>query len=220
MINLITLPTGRAQQRLETAIDQAQQSLVKASEATMPTAEEHLRVMQIKPPQNATEPVKLDFSGTPGDVVNVLVAQTGAKVEAVDAKAVGFVGTGEVTVTTTDGSGTLVVGDAFAQKLDGSQNSGHDTLIGGAGNDTLVGGAGDVIGFNGLGHFTVVGTEKGVSFTFLFEGIHSVQDLAQYLTGITETASGVTFHFGDAASITLVGVSASQVTADMIHFNL
>jgi hypothetical protein len=160
MINLITPTTGTAQQRLETAIDQAQQSLVKASEAIMPTAEEHVQVMQIKLPQDATEPVKLDVSGTPRDVVNVPVAQTGAKVEVVDAKAVDFVGTGEVTVGTAQ------------QRLETAIDQAQQSLV---------------------------------------KASEAIMPTAEEHVQVMQ--------FGDAASITLVGVSASQVTADMIHFN-
>jgi hypothetical protein len=201
---------------------QVRQQIEKAIDLITPAAGAGaaVRVAQVKPPAGTADKVVLDFDKAP--TVAAVVAQGGApaKVEVVDAKAVAVVGGAEVAVKTTDGSGVRVVGDTSAQRLDGAQNAGKDTLIGGAGNDTLIGGAGDVIGFNGLGHFTIDGANRGLTFTFLFEGINSVNDLAQYLTGVTETATGVTYHFGPSASITLVGVSASDITADMIKFSL
>jgi hypothetical protein len=125
------------------------------------------------------------------------------------------VGGGSVTVT--DGTSTRLEGDSSAQQFTGG--SGNDTLVGG-GNDTLVGGAGDdTIVFNGVGNFSVDLSGGGDdTLAFQFNGINSLDDLVQYVTGVTESNGNVTYHFGEAASITLIGLSAADVTADMVSF--
>ncbi|NCC84957.1 MAG: hypothetical protein EOM03_12655 [Clostridia bacterium] len=54
---------------------------------------------------------------------------------------------------------------------------------------------------------------------FDFEGLDSLLDLAHYMTGVIETAEGLTVEFGPA-SITLLGVSADDITADMVLFDI
>lgn len=113
---------------------------------------------------------------------------------------------------------TLLTGDLANQQLIGSQ--GEDTLIGGGGNDTLVGGGGnDVFGFNSGGHYVIEQAQNG-TFTFLFDGITSLDQLAQFVTNVEETSEGVTFTFSEGSTITLVGMTAADITADMIKFSL
>ncbi len=126
------------------------------------------------------------------------------------------------------GSGTVKVGDNTNANLQGDNrdqhitgSSGNDTLVGGGGNDTLIGGGGDdIIGFNALGHYNVQ-IDNGDKLAFQFDGIQTVADLLPFVTNVSEANGNVTFEFVDgAASITLVGMSASDVTADMVIFNL
>lgn len=127
------------------------------------------------------------------------------------------------------GDGIVKVGDDKAANLQGDTGNqhitgggGNDTLVGGGGNDTLIGGGGDAntFGFNGLGHYTVVSDNNDV-FAFQFNGINSLEDLLPFVTGVTEANGNVSYEFVDgAATITLVGMSASDVTADMIKFSL
>lgn len=126
------------------------------------------------------------------------------------------------------GSGTVKVGDDTDVNLQGDNRDqnitgggGNDTLVGGGGNDTLLGGGGDdIIGFNALGHYTVE-IDNADKLAFQFDNIHTVADILPYVTNVSEADGNVTFEFLDGeASITLVGISASDVTADMVIFNL
>lgn len=126
------------------------------------------------------------------------------------------------------GSGTVQVGDNNDVNLQGDNRDqhvtgggGNDTLVGGGGNDTLIGGSGDdVIGFNATGNYTIEigGADK---LAFQFDGINSLNDLLPFVTGVSEADGNVTYEFLDgAATITLVGMTADEVTADMVIFNL
>ncbi|SDY39819.1 hypothetical protein [Nitrosomonas sp. Nm33] len=126
------------------------------------------------------------------------------------------------------GSGKVKVGDDTDVNLQGDNSdqhitggSGNDTLVGGGGNDTLLGGDGDdVIGFNALGHYTVQ-IDNGDKLAFQFDNIQTVADILPFVTNISEADGNVTFEFLDGeASITLVGMSASEITDDMVIFNL
>ncbi len=126
------------------------------------------------------------------------------------------------------GPGTVSVGDNTNVHLEGDNRDqhvtgggGNDTLVGGGGNDTLIGGSGnDVIGFNAVGNYTIEidGADK---LAFQFDGINSLNDLLPFVTGVSEANGNVTYEFVDgAATITLVGMTADEVTADMVIFNL
>ncbi|SFE46940.1 hypothetical protein [Nitrosomonas sp. Nm166] len=126
------------------------------------------------------------------------------------------------------GSGTVQVGDDNDVNLQGDNRDqhvtgggGNDTLVGGGGNDTLIGGSGDdVIGFNALGNYTIEigGADK---LAFQFDGINTLDDLLPFVTGVSEADGNVTYEFLDGeATITLVGMTADEVTADMVIFNL
>lgn len=115
-----------------------------------------------------------------------------------------------------------VVGDITDQKITGGD--GNYTLVGGGGNDTLVGGAGDdVIGFNAAGHYTIEGFDAAHD-KLAFANIASITNLDQLnalITKVTETDGNVTYEFNNGeASITLVGVSADQITSDLVQFTL
>ena len=111
-----------------------------------------------------------------------------------------------------------LVGDLTAQDITGG--GGNDTLVGGGGNDTLTGGLGsDVFGFSALGHYTVKDFDVAHdTAAFNIGGITNIQQLAAQVTSVDNAPSGVTYHFGNDASITLVGVSAAQITSDLIKF--
>jgi Ca2+-binding RTX toxin-like protein len=111
-----------------------------------------------------------------------------------------------------------LVGDMNAQDITGGD--GNDTLVGGGGNDTLTGGLGnDVFGFSALGHVTIKDFDVAHdTVAFSSTGITNIQQLAHLVTSVDNAPTGVTFNFGHDASITLVGVSASQITSDLIKF--
>ena len=110
--------------------------------------------------------------------------------------------------------------DLQAQSITGGD--GNDTLVGGGGNDTLTGGLGDdVFGFTGLGHHVVTDFGTGHDkLAFEVPGVTTLAQLGALVTGVEQTSTGVTYHFGHDASITLVGVSAAQVTTDLILLSI
>ena len=122
------------------------------------------------------------------------------------------------TVRVEDSSPIRLVGDLAAQDITGG--GGNDTLVGGGGNDTLTGGLGnDVFGFSALGHVTIKDFDVAHdTAAFSFAGLTNIQQLAALVTSVDDAPTGVTFNFGHDASITLVGVSAAQITADFIKF--
>ncbi|SFP66729.1 hypothetical protein SAMN05216419_101212 [Nitrosomonas cryotolerans] len=125
---------------------------------------------------------------------------------------------GKGTVQVVDDTGANLHGDNRDQHIIGG--SGNDTLVGGGGNDTLVGGDGDdIIGFNALGHYTVQ-IDQSDKLAFQFDDLHSLDDLLPHVTNVVESNGNVTFEFSDDASITLVGVTADDITADMVKFTL
>jgi Ca2+-binding RTX toxin-like protein len=124
---------------------------------------------------------------------------------------------GAGTVRIEGNTGAMVTSDMSNQNIVGG--GGNDTLIGGGGSDTLTGGAGaDVFGFVRLGHFTMQDFGAGDSIAFNVPGIHNLNDLLPYLTRVTQTSESLSLEFGQNFSLTLVGVSASDLTADMIKF--
>lgn len=128
-----------------------------------------------------------------------------------------LVGSGIVKVS--DDTDANLQGDNRDQNITGG--GGNDTIVGGGGNDTMVGGGGDdIIGFNALGHYTVE-IDNADKLAFQFDNIHTVADILPFVTNVSEVNGNVTFEFLDGeASITLVGMSASDVTADMVIFDL
>ena len=146
--------------------------------------------------------------------VNLLHADEPVVLKGVENAVVANAGTIEV-----EGNTSIhIVGDIAAQNIIGG--GGNDTLVGGGGNDTLTGGLGsDVFGFSALGHVTL--TDFDVAHdkvAFSSSGITDIHQLAALVTSVVEAPTGVTFNFGPDASITLVGVSASEITSDLIKF--
>jgi Ca2+-binding RTX toxin-like protein len=112
-------------------------------------------------------------------------------------------------------------GDAGSQNITGG--SGRDTIIGGGGNDTVTGGSGaDVFGFNKLtGNLTITDFQVGIDHLgFGIAGVTSASGLASQFTGLTQLSNGVKLSFGNEASITLIGVTAEQLTLDMLQYTL
>ena len=130
-----------------------------------------------------------------------------------------LVGDGSVIV---DGSSAArVVGDLADQRITGG--AGNDTLVGGGGNDTLVGGAGDdVLGFNAVGHYTIEGFGNGSDkLAFDFDTITNIAELEALITDVQETDGNVTYVFNQGeATITLIGVTANEISADLVQFTL
>jgi Ca2+-binding RTX toxin-like protein len=126
---------------------------------------------------------------------------------------------GSGTVFVGDNNDVNLQGDAADQHITGS--GGNDTLVGGGGNDTLIGGAGtDIIGFTELGHYTVE-IDLNDKLAFQIDNVTSIDDLVAVLTDVTESNGNVTYEFLDGhASITLVGVTASEVTENLVQFHL
>jgi len=152
------------------------------------------------------EVIALNLNQTTGDVI----------VEGLDKVIV--VGAGTVIVG--DDTDTIIAGDLRDQEIIGG--GGNDTIIGGAGNDTITGGAGDdVFGFVGGGntHTTITDFTAGDSILIDIEGVSSIADLKAMLVSVDTSGGDLTATFTDGSSITLVGVSASEITADLFSFN-
>jgi len=131
-----------------------------------------------------------------------------------------IVGSGQVRVDGT--TGAVLTSDSASQSLTGGD--GNDTLIGGGGSDTLTGGAGsDVFGFDfaHLGNYTV--TDFNLASDKIAIDMANVTDIGALLgamRAVQETSSGVTFYFDGNVSVTLVGISAEQLTASMVQFDI
>ncbi|HMU63157.1 MAG: calcium-binding protein [Nitrosomonas sp.] len=125
--------------------------------------------------------------------------------------------------------------------LDGDE--GNDDLNGGEGTDKLFGGLGDDILRAGFGHDRLTGNDGSDTFGFYAAGFYQVKDfsiaqndrlffdsqtlginsleqLVTYITNIEQRADGFKVHFGEVATIDIVGANLSAITADMIVFNL
>lgn len=135
----------------------------------------------------------------------------------------------------------ILIGGNGNDTLDGDE--GNDDLNGGEGTDKLFGGLGNDILRAGYGHDRLTGNDGSDTFGFyatgfyqvkdfsiaqndrlFFDsqtlGINSVQELVSYITSIEERADGFKAHFGEAATIDIVGANLADITADMIIFNL
>ena len=112
-----------------------------------------------------------------------------------------------------------ITSDSMAQNVSGG--GGADTLVG-TGNDTLTGGAGnDVFGFSGKGHYTVTDFNKaGDMLAIEMTGVTTLDQLKAKVTGVVQNTGSITYQFGPDTSITLVGVSATDLTASMLKFTI
>lgn len=116
---------------------------------------------------------------------------------------------------------------------DRHNQKGNDDLFGGDGNDilrtdhgdhNLTGNNGnDIFGFYALDHFQIQDFSIGQDRLFFDSeslGINGIAQLESYITGIDQSANGVTIEFGPEASIHIVGINFTDITADMIMFNI
>ncbi|PSJ18443.1 calcium-binding protein [Nitrosomonas supralitoralis] len=101
---------------------------------------------------------------------------------------------------------------------------GDDVLHAGGGSDDLTGGAGnDQFSFYAAGNYTVQDFEASADL-LIFEsdstGIDSLEKLVSEISSFEDTSEGVVVHFvNDVASITLIGIQSSDLTADMVGFS-
>ena len=129
-----------------------------------------------------------------------------------------------------DGNDT-VDGDAGNDDLDGQGGTdklfggpGDDILRAGDGHDQLFGGSGnDTFGFYNLGIFRIHDFNPGedrLFFDTAHVGIDSLEKLAPFVTGIDQRDDGVTIEFGANLAIDIVGVQLSEISPDMVVFQL
>ena len=118
----------------------------------------------------------------------------------------------------------IITGGAKDDILDGGDGNdtlyglgGNDTLRGGAGNDTLYGGAGaDTYSHaDGWGQDTIIGFELGSDIIDM-KDVNGLTSFGQFT--ITDTTQGAKIAFG-GDSITLKGISASQLTTASFQFS-
>lgn len=112
-----------------------------------------------------------------------------------------------------------ITSDSQAQNITGG--GGNDTLVG-TGSDTLAGGAGnDVFGFSGAGKYTVSDFNKaGDMLAFDIAGVTTIDQLKAKVTSVVKVGTTTTYNLGADTSITLVGVSAADLTAAMVKFTI
>jgi Ca2+-binding RTX toxin-like protein len=201
-------------QSLQTAVD------VIKNVATDGTASVRYLELTNANPDSATGEVKISGVEGANEVVAINAAQLGTQQQLIleNLDKVILVNDADVVVTGTQPA--LVVGDDANQKITGGQ--GADTLVGGGGSDTLVGGAGDdTFGFSSGGLFQIGDFDRlHDTFAFSIPNITTFADLAKLVTGVQETGEFISFEFGTAGTITLMGLTASDITADLIRFTL
>lgn len=129
-----------------------------------------------------------------------------------------IVGAGSVRVSGTVPS--MVIGDTSNQLITGG-SGGTDTLVGGGGSDTLVGGtSADTFGFNAAGEYRVEKMGAGDLLGFSIPGISNINQLADLVTNVAVVNGDTTYTFVGDSTITLVGITPDQVTANLLHFTL
>ena len=133
----------------------------------------------------------------------------------------------------------ILVSDDGDDNLRG--NDGNDTIDGGIGNDILTGGLGndillagfgedqlsgnegnDIFGFYTTGHFEVQElnlVEDRIYFGVTQTGLSSIDEVNQMITAVNQREDGVEVEFGPEASIDLIGINFTEITAEMIKFS-
>ncbi|MDR2208204.1 MAG: hypothetical protein LBE22_04440 [Azoarcus sp.] len=162
--------------------------------------------------------VTIHGSGSGDEVVALAIndAEGGVVVDGLDKVIVA--GNGAVTVI--GDTDTSISGDLRDQAITGGD--GNDTIFGGAGNDTITGGAGnDTFGFVGGEGTTTTITDfsAGDTFHMEMEGVASWNDLVASVASVDTSGGNFTATFQDGSTITLVGVSPEEITADLFTFN-
>ena len=173
--------------------------------------------------------VTLDFSnGTGANVIQALDFTDSAVGTVTLNGAAGALIVGNGSLVIEGDIGATVIGDAGNQIITGGL--GADTIIGGAGEDTIFGGQSDTFGFGQeIGQTTLeLGTVEGdflaadITFDFSTMGFGSVdilnsnigQVLGMETWGTAEERT--TYVFNDGRTVTLVGVTADEVLAEMV----
>ena len=211
------LPSGQSTQK---------EALTKAVElvttgAAAPTDKAAVKVISVSDSaaNSSGNQVKITGTGTTQEIValNVSGLSSGKTLVVENLERAVIVGGGTVQVSGT--TPAFVAGDASNQSIAGG--SGADTLVGGGGSDTLAGGAGaDKFGFVSGGNYTIADLGTGDKLAFSFTGLTTFNQLAAAVTGISQAGGNTTYSFAGGSSITLVGLSPTQVTADLIQFTL
>ena len=147
--------------------------------------------------------------------INIAAVRNGNTLVLDNVSSAVIVGSGAVQVSGT--APAIVIGDSSNQMITGG--TGSDTLVGGGGSDTLVGGTGsNTFGFNAGGQYTVRNLGEGDSFQFNVPGVDNFAQLAALVTGSTTVNGNTTYTFVGGSTITLVGITPEQVTANLINF--
>ncbi len=189
--------------------------------ANTPSSEDSGAVSKAALPNEVVLDVGTAGNATSSELLAIVMASVGAGKTLVLKGAEAAVLIGEGTVRFDGLTPIRLSGDGANQTITGG--SGRDTIIGGGGNDTVTGGTGaDVFGFNKLsGNVTITDFQIGVDHLgFGIAGITSASGLAAQFTSLTKVSNGVKLSFGNEASITLIGVTAEQLTLDMLQFTL
>lgn len=101
---------------------------------------------------------------------------------------------------------------------------GDDILHAGEGNDDLTGGAdNDQFSFYAAGNFTIQDFDTSADL-LIFEsestGINDLDELMSVISSFEDTSEGVVIHFvDDVATITLIGLQSSDLSAEMVGFS-
>lgn len=104
----------------------------------------------------------------------------------------------------------------FKQNYCCSKQFPDENIISNSGNDSLVD-----VDSDSDSDDNIIQIINGDALPFELENIHTVVDLLPYVTNISEVDGNVTFEFSNGdTSITLIGVSASEITIDMTLFDL
>ncbi len=147
--------------------------------------------------------------------INIAAVRNGNTLVLDNVSSAVIVGSGTVQVSGT--APAIVIGDSANQLIIGG--TGSDTLVGGGGSDTLVGGAGDnTFDFNAGGQYTVMSMGAGDSFQFNIPGITNLAQLNALVTNVVVQNHNTIYSFVGGSTITLVGITPDQVTANLIHF--
>jgi hypothetical protein len=150
--------------------------------------------------------------------INISAVHAGNTIVLGDVRSSVIVGAGSVRVSGTVPS--TVIGDTSNQLITGG-SGGTDTLVGGGGSDTLVGGtSADTFGFNAAGEYRVEKMGAGDLLGFSIPGISNINQLADLVTNFAVVNGDTTYTFVGGSTITLVGITPDQVTANLLHFTL
>jgi len=203
-----------------------QESYVQVTKIDTPVVEagssQNVVKLDLSNVDNVTQAIDLS-SSTSAESTKVIVENT---------KAVAAVGS--ATIQIGGDQGTMVAGDDADQIL--ISGLGADTLIGGAGNDSIVGGQNDTFGFNNVDeHATINGldaftnfADAGATFDFASDvfGVTDVDSLNSHITHVLGMETwgtadeSTTYVFDNGLKVTLTGVTADEVMADMVDFTI